>query len=163
MSGIEDPQYITKQMLHHGNSLGTVLFIGSFRQKAGTTASWMQEHKVEIFNQMQTYLTMSELPLLAAIVSAGKMVVVKCTSQPSSQIFFTVLRSFKPTAFRSRSALKQFALHLLHRRTGLRYPNLINVRLLLQQCEQKMWPQCRQWCCAHENSLCQQRAWRIGS
>lgn len=45
--------------------------------------------------------------------------------------------------------MKHEALHLLHRRTGLRYPNLISVRLLLQQWLQKMCPQCLQWCCWH--------------
>jgi len=38
------------------------------------------------------------------------------------------------TALRRRSALKHDALHLLHRRTGFRYPNLIRVRLFEQQC-----------------------------
>ena len=41
--------------------------------------------------------TISELPLLAAMVRAGKTVVVKCTSHPSSQIFVTVVISFRPT------------------------------------------------------------------
>jgi hypothetical protein len=54
----------------------------------------------------QTHRTMSELPRFAAMVKAGNIVVVKCTSQPSSQIFFTVLRSFRPTALRRRSERK---------------------------------------------------------
>lgn len=56
-----------------------------------------------------------------------------CTQENTRNKISRSLQAYTRTALRRRSALKHEALHLLHRRTGFRYPYLMSVRLLEQQ------------------------------